>query len=281
MNNRIGIVGVGLIGGSIALDLKKHGYQIFGVDKNPENIEKALELKLIDESSSLEDLAGLHLDTLFLSVPVNAIVNLLPNLLDINLNDTTIIDVGSTKSEICKSVNSHGNRSTFIAAHPIAGTENVGPEGSITDLFKDKQNIVCEWNLSGQEHQEKALKLFEKLGLHTLFMDPDEHDKHLAYVSHLSHISSFMLGQTVLDIEKSEINIKMLAGSGFDSTVRLAKSSPEMWGPIFQHNKKHVLDALNIYIDHLSNFRDLIESDNTEELKNSMKQANDIRRILK
>lgn len=275
---KAGILGVGLIGGSAALALKKHGAKIVGFDQNENHLKKALALGLIDEIGHNNTYQGL--DYLIIAIPVNATKLVLPEILEEIDSQTTVIDMGSTKSGICNAVRNHPKRGNFVAAHPIAGTENSGPEAAIEDLFKNKVNIICEKDKSATAHHKKALDFFELLQMKCLEMDADEHDRHIAFVSHLSHISSFVLGQTVLEIEKDEKNIFNMAGSGFASTVRLAKSSPEMWGPIFQQNKSALLEALQAYTANLEAFKEKIENDDIEGLIKTMEEVNRIRKVL-
>lgn len=275
------IIGVGLIGGSLGLELRSDSRfsQITGIDISEENTRQAVQLGLIDSWSSLDE--GLALaDVVLLAVPVNVIAQLISEVLDRTSPDAVIIDTGSTKAAICKSVQHHPKRGRFVAAHPIAGTENSGPSAAFSGLFRGKMNIVCEKERTDEDALKLALDIFSLAGMHTIFMDPDEHDRHLAYVSHLSHVSSFLLGQTVLDIEQNEKHIAMLAGSGFASTVRLAKSSPAMWAPIFEQNREYLSQALQEYILHLQRFQYHLMKGNTNELYNIMQQANEIRRIL-
>lgn len=280
--NNLSVFGLGLIGGSFALAVKNKfpGIKIYGVDPNPDHATKALELNIIDEIKSSSDKEVLESDLIILAIPVSAINAILPELLS-NISDTTIvIDTGSTKASICDSVKQHASRAQFVAAHPIAGTEYSGPEAAFPKLFEGKKNIICEFELCNDLAKKYANWLFETVGMNNIFMDAENHDKHLAYVSHLSHISSFMLGLTVLNIEKDEKNILNLAGSGFASTVRLAKSSPEMWAPIFQQNKLHLGKALDEYILQLQVFKENLDSGNSEELKALMLKANQIRKVL-
>ncbi len=275
----ISIIGPGLIGGSIALDLKNKGNHIIGVDKNPGHLEQALQLGLIDVAMDM-DSALEKSDTVILSIPVDGIIELLPEILDkINIK-TTVIDVGSIKSNICKAIENHPNRSRFVAAHPLAGTEYSGPKAALHGLFKNKYNIICEEDRSDEDALETAVNIFNQIGMTTMFMNPLDHDKHLAYVSHLSHISSFMLGQTVLEIEKDEKQIFNLASTGFESTVRLAKSSADTWVPIFQNNQKNISDSLEQYIGFLTEFKNAIDTDDREKMYNMILKSNDIRRIL-
>jgi prephenate dehydrogenase len=278
----LSVFGLGLIGGSFALALRKEfpDVKIYGVDQNPQHAQTAMTLNIIDEIKSKDDQEILESDLIILAIPVSAIHDILPGLLTKIPKKTVIIDTGSTKSSICQNVKKHPNRSQFVAAHPIAGTEYSGPEAAFLNLFKDKKNIICEFELCNDIAKDRAKWLFDLAGMTNIFMDAESHDKHLAYVSHLSHISSFMLGLTVLDIEKNEENILNLAGSGFASTVRLAKSSPEMWTPIFEQNKLHLSKALEEYIWQLRNFHDQLKSGNSGELKALMTKANGIKKVL-
>jgi prephenate dehydrogenase len=275
------VVGVGLIGGSMALDLKKAGIasKVTGVELNKQHASRAIELGLVDEIASLE--AGVkNADLIITAIPVNAIKSVLLKIFDLISDEAIVIDTGSTKSLICKAVENHPRRSQFVAAHPIAGTENSGPDAAFSGLFAHKTNIICEADKSSAKSIAVADKVFEALEMRTIVMDPVEHDKHVAYVSHLSHVSSFLLGQTVLDIEKDEKNIFNLAGSGFASTVRLAKSSPDMWAPIFEQNAEYLSQALLEYIMHLQKFQYYLMKRDVKELHRIMQDANRIRNIL-
>lgn len=279
MKNKVAIIGLGLIGGSLALELKKSfQWTIIGVDSNENHAKKALELGIVDEISDFSAIK--KADVVVIAVPVNFAPQLVSDVLDTIKNDALVFDVGSTKENICKKVVKHSKRVNFVAVHPIAGTEFSGPEAAIYNLFDGKVNIICDREQSGSEAIEKTLAIFEALKMRTIFMNSVEHDKHIAYVSHLSHISSFMLGKTVLEIEKEEQNIFDMAGSGFESTVRLAKSSPKMWSPIFVENKKNILRSLDEFIKNLSEFRELISTEDTTELQKTMTEANYIREIL-
>lgn len=275
------IVGLGLIGGCMALDLRKSGIatSLIGVDANSENAQLAIELGIVDNALPLEEAVS-NAELIIVAIPVNALRSFLPNLLDLINENAVLIDAGSTKGSICKSVSDHAKRSQYVAAHPIAGTENSGPSAAFHGLFQNKTNIICDKEKSSTQALELALKIFETLGMNTIFMNPDEHDKHVAYVSHLSHVSSFLLGQTVLDIEKDEKNIFNLAGSGFASTVRLAKSSPDMWAPIFEQNVEYLSQALLEYIMHLQRFHYHLMKKDSKELHRIMTEANQIRRVL-
>ena len=279
MKNKVAVIGLGLIGGSLALEMKKRfDWTVFGVDENEENAKKALELGIIDEISdfSVVKIA----DIVIIAIPVNHAPQLALEVLNTIKNDTLVFDVGSTKENICKKVVKHSKRVNFVAVHPIAGTEFSGPEAAVYNLFDGKVNIICDKQLSSEESIEKTMTIFDRLNMRTIFMNSKEHDKHIAYVSHLSHISSFMLGKTVLEIEKDEKNIFDMAGSGFESTVRLAKSSPKMWSPIFVGNKKNILTSLDGFIKNLQDFKEMIENEDTDALQNSMSATNYIKDIL-
>jgi prephenate dehydrogenase len=191
------------------------------------------------------------------------------------------MDVGSTKEMICKAVSSHKNRSQFLAAHPIAGNEFSGPDAALHGLFTAKTMIVCEHEKTAAPMLKQAIEIINLLGMRLRYMTPASHDRHIAYVSHLSHISSFMLGKTVIQEEKNERDIFDLAGSGFESTVRLAKSSPAMWVPIFAQNKEHVLASLDGYIVNLTRFRESLKNDDHTAIFKDMEQINSIKTILK
>jgi len=275
------IIGVGLIGGSIAKDVKRlnPNINIVGIDSNATHLDEALALKIIDKKGEINDVK--HADFVILSIPVDAAVQLLPKILDLINDDALVMDVGSTKRDICKIVENHPKRRNFLATHPIAGTEFSGPKAAIENLFQNKTNIICEIEKTAFKLQEKALTIFRFLDMHIRYMNPEAHDKHIAYVSHLSHISSFMLGKTVIEKEKNERDIFDLAGSGFASTVRLAKSSPEMWTPIFKQNKENVIETLEEYICNLTHFKDLLKKDDFKTVFNEMEATNHIKDILK
>ena len=277
---KIYVIGIGLIGGSMALDIKSHyeNAAIFGIDSNENHLKEAIKLGVIDNKASIQDLT--NADLVIVSVPVDIGLVLLPKVLDLIGEETLVIDVGSTKLPICEAIESHSKRRNFMATHPIAGTEFSGPSAAIKGLFQDKTNIICEVEKTSFMLQERGMELFKKLGMRIRYMDPKSHDKHIAYVSHLSHISSFMLGKTVVEKEKDERDIFDMAGSGFESTVRLAKSSPAMWTPIFKQNKKHVVKSLDEYISNLTHFKKLLEDENYEAVFNEMQNTNRIKEIL-
>ena len=278
---KVAIVGLGLIGGSIAKDLRAKGFatSLIGVDANETNGHTALSLGLVDSVLPLTQ-ALQKAQVVVLAIPVNAMCRLLPEILDGITEGTVVLDTGSTKSAICKSVMNHPRRSQFVAAHPLAGTENSGPTAALQGLFQDKMTILCEVDKSSSAAVKIAEDIFRHLGMRINYMDSEEHDRHVAYVSHLSHVSSFLLGQTVLDIEKDEKNIFDLASTGFASTVRLAKSSPDMWAPIFDQNVEYLSQALLEYIMHLQRFHYHLMKRDTQELHRIMTKANEIRRVL-
>lgn len=275
------IAGLGLVGGSMALDLRRSGFAgtIAGVEASYEHAALAVELGLVDRIVPLP-VAAREADVLILAIPVDAIAAVLPQVLTELRDEGVAIDTGSTKAAICAAVAAHPKRERFVAAHPIAGTENSGPRAAIAGLFSGRMNIVCERERSAPDALARASLLFDAVRMRTIFMDPLEHDRHLAYVSHLSHVSSFLLGQTVLDIEKDEANIFALAGSGFASTVRLAKSAPSTWVPIFRQNAPHLTRALDEYIAHLGAFRDALAGGDDDGLRRAIARANEIRRVL-
>jgi prephenate dehydrogenase len=274
------VIGVGLIGGSIALDAKEKNpaAKIFGIDSNEKHLQEAIALGVIDEAATFNDLP--KADFVIVSVPVDTAIVVLPAVLDLISDEAIVFDVGSTKVPICEAVANHPKRRNFIATHPIAGTEFSGPSAAIKGLFVGKTNIICEVEKTTFKLQEKALQLFSAIGMRIRYMDPKSHDKHIAYVSHLSHISSFMLGKTVINKEKDEQDIFDMAGSGFESTVRLAKSSPAMWTPIFKQNKKQVVKTLDEYIANLTKFKELLINDDYESIYNEMQSVNRIKEIL-
>jgi prephenate dehydrogenase len=274
------MIGVGLIGGSFAIDIKKNNPKaiIHGISRKEETLNKALELKLIDKKATLDDLK--NADLVIVSIPVDATVKLLPTILDKISETGLVVDAGSTKEAICKVVEHHPKRRNFLACHPIAGTEKSGPTAAISGLYAGKTNIICEVEKTTFKLQEKALRLFTDIGMRIRYMDPVSHDKHIAYVSHLSHISAFMLGKTVINKAKNERDIFDMAGSGFESTVRLAKSSPAMWTPIFKQNKENVIETLEAYINNLQHFKELMQDDKFSEIFNEMENTNHIKQIL-
>ncbi len=267
----------------MALDLKKGGFatKMIGVDKNPKHGEEALQIGFIDEVANLQE-GVQQADVVILAVPVNAMRRVVFQVLDNIREDAVVFDVGSTKSPICETISDHPNRANFVACHPMAGTENTGPSAAIYQLFENKVNIICELDRSFPWAVQQVEYIFSKvLKMRNSYMNPVEHDRHIAYVSHLSHISSFTLGLTVLDIEKDEKNIFDMASTGFASTVRLAKSAASMWVPIFEENAENVTVALDAYIEQLQQFKAIIERGEFEKAYQLIEQANEIRRVLK
>ena len=278
---RVHVIGLGLIGGSLSFDIKDAFAEakVYGYDLNKANEERALALGFIDDAFAWDEL---HLaDIVILSIPVDAQQSVLPKVLDGINDDALVFDAGSTKAKLCEVVAQHPKRRNFLATHPIAGTEFSGPDAAVRGLFQNKTNIICEVEKTAFKLQEKGLEIFRKIGMRIRYMDPKSHDKHIAYVSHLSHISSFMLGKTVIDKEQNERDIFDMAGSGFESTVRLAKSSPAMWTPIFKENKENILETLDEYIQNLERFKELMEADNFDEVFQTMENTNHIKTILK
>lgn len=274
------IIGLGLIGGSVGLKLKKSnlGYHIIGVDNNEQHASRALELGLIDEMGSLDSVVSA--DLVIICTPVDNVLRLLPGILDAIKPDGVVMDMGSTKSEICTLIDRHPKRKSFVATHPIAGTENSGPDAAFDSLFDGKTGIICDEDKSHESALQVVNKVYDLLKLNVVNMDSASHDLHIAYVSHLSHISSFVLGQTVLEMEEDEKNIFNMAGSGFASTVRLAKSSPAMWAPIFAQNKEHVSQSLETYIKNLTAFKVMVDAADKDNMFASMTKSNKIRKIL-
>jgi len=276
---KIHIIGLGLLGGSFGLGAKSKFPELIltGTDLNPQNIKDALSLGIITEVREIPDA---DTDIVILATPADTLGELLVKTLEQVNENTLIFDVGSTKSNLTALIANHPKRKQYLAAHPIAGTEYSGPRAATVNLLDQKIMILCELEKTDLYLKEKAYFLFDALNLKLRFMDPDEHDRHLAYVSHLSHISSFMLGKTVLDKMEDEKNVLDMAGSGFASTVRLAKSSPAMWGPILIENKENILHALDGYIENLIAFRAKIQRTDKSGLEDEMNQINKIRDIL-
>ena len=276
----IGIIGLGLIGGSFALSARKliEDSVLYGEDKNDLHQKQALELKIVDQS--LKPSNYYYMDVIILAIPVNAALDKVIPLLDQINDNTLLIDVGSTKSMICKKLELHPKRNQFLATHPIAGTEFSGPSAAYETLYNGKSQILCESNKTRSDLLEWAAQWFKNMGMELQEMDPNEHDQHIAYVSHLSHISSFMLGKTVMEKEQDEKAIFDMAGSGFASTVRLAKSSPSMWTPIFEQNQENILEVLDEYITNLKEFKSLMEQKDYKTVFKKIQETNAIREIL-
>ena len=278
---RISIIGIGLIGGSMALALKEKGFadKVIGVDANKLHCEKALELGLVDEIKELKE-AVLASDLIILATPINAAEALLPVVLDL-CDKQVVMDVGSIKKTICESVANNRHRGRFVATHPMWGTEYSGPEAAVKGAFEDKAAVICSKEDSDADAVALVEKVYDVLGMHLVYMNAEAHDVHVAYVSHISHITSFALANTVLEKEREEDAIFELASGGFESTVRLAKSNPAMWVPIFMQNRDNVLDVLNEHIAQLRKFKACLEKENFDYLKELIENANGIKRILK
>ncbi|WP_404477755.1 prephenate dehydrogenase [Sphingobacterium sp. ML3W] len=277
----IAIVGVGLIGGSVAIRLKETKFcsKIIGVDKSEKNLDKAKQIGFIDEAMTLEE-AIKNCKVLILTIPVDAILQVVPQILD-QVTDQVVIDMGSTKTNILNKIKDHPNRGRYIAGHPMAGTEYSGPEAAVAGLFKGKMMVYVEAFRTDEDAFEVTDAITDQLEMRTCFMNADEHDVHTAYVSHISHLTSFALALTVLEKEKSQGRIFELAGSGFESTVRLAKSSPDMWTPIFKQNRENVLEVLEEHIKQLQSLHDSIASEDYDKLHKLIKRSNKIKRIIK
>lgn len=275
------VVGIGLIGGSLALALKEKGLaeKVVGVEQNEAHAQKAIELGLVDEILSLEN-AVAQSDLVILSVPVHAIASLAPKVLDL-VDKQVVMDVGSTKSAMIDAIKDHPARKRFVATHPMWGTEFSGPEAAVSGAFAKKATVICSREESDEDAVAMVENLYRALGMHLVYMDAEAHDVHVAYVSHISHITSFALANTVLEKEREEDTIFELASAGFESTVRLAKSNPETWASIFMQNRDNVLDVLNEHITQLRKFKACLEKENYEYLSELMTKANKIKRILK
>lgn len=277
---RITVIGLGLIGGSMAIDLKKRGFAewVTGVDNNQLHAEAALHIGLVDEVSPL----GKAIDTsdlIILATPADVTARLLPQILD-KVDRQTVTDTGSTKELLCQVTKYHPKRPNYVAAHPMAGTEFSGPWAALPGLFDGKAVIFCDAEESGAKALENVRRMFDTLNMRPVYMNSSSHDRHAAYVSHISHISSFALALTVLDQEKNEKHIFDLASGGFSSTVRLAKSSAEMWTPVFTQNTENVIKVLDTYIEKLTEFREAIKTLESDKITELILKANKIKKIL-
>jgi len=277
----VAVIGIGLIGGSIALAMKDKGIasKIVGVDKNELHQQQALNLQLVDEILSLPD-AIAKSDLIVLAIPVDSAIQLLPQVLDL-VTYQVVMDMGSTKAGLVHAVANHPNRKRFVATHPMWGTEYSGPSAAVKGAFTNKAVIICDKENSATAAVEMVEHVYRTIGMHILYMEPVAHDLHAAYVSHISHITSFALANTVLEKEREEDAIFELASAGFESTVRLAKSNPAMWVPIFKENRDNVLDVLNEHITQLRKFKSCLEKENYTYLQELIEQANGIKRIIK
>lgn len=275
------IVGTGLVGGSMALTLRQSGLanKIIGVEPNPEHAKLSLERKLVDEILSMDE-AVKNTDVIILAVPVNVAKDLVIDILD-QCKHQTVIDVGSTKDAICTSIAKHPSRGRFVATHPMWGTEYSGPEAAVSNGFSGNTVVICEREKTDPDSMEIAQNIYHILGMKIINMTPAAHDIHAAYVSHISHITSFALANTVLEKEKEEEAIFEMASGGFESTVRLAKSNPDMWVSIFQQNRENILDVLNEHISQLKKFKSCFEKEKFDYMKSLIENANTIKRIIK
>jgi prephenate dehydrogenase len=280
-NLSVTVIGTGLIGGSFSLVLKNKGIarHVTGVDNNKDHQRKALELSIVNEILPLEE-AVAKSDLIVLAVPVNALIDLLPVVLD-KVDSQVVMEMGATKENLIRSVARHPKRGRLVATHPMWGTEFSGPEAAVTDAFANKATVICDKENSDADALEMVVDIYRHIGMHVIYMDASAHDLHAAYVSHISHITSFALANTVLEKEKEEDAIFELASGGFASTVRLAKSNPDTWVPIFKQNKENVLDVLNEHIAQLRKFKSCLEKENYEYLRELIEHANGIKRILK
>ncbi len=282
MFNTVTIVGVGLISGSFSLALKEKGLakKVIGVSRSAASQQKALELGLIDEALPLAE-AVQQSDLIYVAIPVDATIPVMKQVMDLVTDKQIVADAGSTKYALCAALADHPMRSRFIATHPMWGTEYSGPEAAVRDAFAGRACVICEKEKTDEDVVNKIEQVYKQLGMHIIYMDASSHDVHAAYVSHISHITSFALANTVLEKEKEEDAIFELAGGGFESTVRLAKSNPAMWVPIFMQNRENVLDVLNEHISQLRKFKACLEKENYEYLLELIENANKIRRIIK
>ncbi len=274
----IGIIGLGLMGGSLAKAVKRYGIakKVFGFTNSERNKKDILELNLVDELVDLETLKKVS-DVIILAIPVDAIIGMFPDFLDIDEN-TTIIDMGSTKEYIVKSIPTK-IRKNFIAAHPMTGTEKSGPKAAIDDLYEGKTVVFCDLEDNGNLHVNKAFRIFQEIGMRIVVMDSNQHDIHACYISHLPHIISFSLANTVMGHEDPKSIIALAAG-GFKDMSRIAKSSPRMWGDIFKQNRKNLLASIDLFESQLQSARKMVEDENYEELEEWMKKANTLHEIL-
>ena len=278
---RVTVIGLGLIGGSFALALRAKGLatHLVGVEANPLHAAKALELGLVDSVLPLTEAVD-GADLIAIAVPVDVIPQLAVKILNRVTENQIVIDMGSTKGELCEIISQHPARHRFVATHPMWGTEFSGPQAATADSFAGRNVVICQKELSDTLAVEKVESIYRALGMDVLEMDAEQHDLHAAYVSHISHITSFILSTTVLEKEREEEAIFNLAGGGFDSTARLAKSSAETWIPIFKQNKYNVLDVLREYIHQLNLFRKALEKDDYKALEQTIARANEIKRVL-
>ena len=283
---KVGIVGLGLIGGSMAIDLKRKGFaeEIYGVEAEPVNAAAAEKIGLVDKVLPFGECVEAS-DVVILAVPVGAAVRMLPAVLDIfvrtGAKDKVVMDVCSTKEHLARCVKYHPGRNMYVASHPMAGTEYSGPWAAMPGLFDGHACIICDPEESSPKAVRTVERLYETLNMRTIYMNSSNHDVHTAYVSHISHVTSFALALTVLDKEKDEKHIFDLASGGFSSTVRLAKSSPDMWTPILSQNRDNILHVMDTYIEKMNAFRDAIADGDEEAVRDLIEEANKIRRIIR
>jgi prephenate dehydrogenase len=282
MFNTVTIVGVGLISGSFSLALKERALvkKVIGVSRTEASAQKAIDLGLIDEALPLEE-AVKQADLIYVAIPVDATIGVMQQVMDMVTDQQIVADAGSTKHALCASLADHPMRQRFVATHPMWGTEYSGPEAAVRNAFVGRSCVICEKEKSEAAAVALVEEVYRQLGMNLVYMDADSHDMHAAYVSHISHITSFALANTVLEKEREENAIFELAGGGFESTVRLAKSNPAMWVPIFKQNRENVLDVLNEHISQLRKFKACLEKENYTYLQELIEQANKISRILK
>jgi len=276
------IIGLGLIGGSFALSLKDKGFcdEVMGITRSECSAQKALERGLVDRIVTMDE-ALEKSDLIVLATPVDTIALMATKILNRIRPNQILMDMGSTKQELCETTMMHPNRGRLVATHPMWGTENSGPEAAVHNAFAGRTVVICERERSDKDAVEMVEKIYHALGMPIRYMSAEDQDMHCAYVSHISHITSFALALTVLEKEREEEHIFDLAGGGFESTVRLAKSLPQTWAPIFLENKYNVLDVLREHIHQLQILRRMLERDDREGLIEAMQRANKIRDILK
>ena len=273
----IAIVGLGLMGGSLALSLKKLDFidEIVGSDHNKKHQADALKLNLVEKIVDFKEVK--NYDVIFLAIPVDGIISALQSMDRLDA-DTTIIDLGGTKSKIVNAVPA-SIRKNFIAAHPMTGTEFFGPYAALEGLYEDKVVVLCDLQDSGEHQQKVSRKIFKALGMKKYFMGANEHDRHAAFISHMPHAISYSLANTVMKQEKKE-NILALAAGGFRSMSRLAKSSPDMWEDIFRQNKENILEAINLFEDELKILKSSVESDDWDKVNKIMSAGKKLHDIL-
>lgn len=280
----LGIIGLGLIGGSMAIDLKRRGFaqEVVGVEAEPVNASAAKAIGLVDEVVDLKQCVD-RSDVIVVAVPVGAAQALLPEILDMMPEGSgkVVMDVCSTKEQLVRSVENHPARAHYVASHPMAGTEYSGPWAAMSGMYDGHACIICDAEKSHPEAVQKVEALYDVLNMRVRCMDSSSHDLHTAYVSHISHVTSFALALTVLEKERDEKHIFDLASGGFSSTVRLAKSSPDMWTPILTQNKENVLHVMDTYIEKMNAFRQAVAEGDEEAIRNLIEEANRIRRIIR